>query len=461
MNSTPPLFAIIGHPNEGKSSVVSTLTENDSVAISSTPGETTQSKTFEAKANGETILSFIDTPGFQNPTHCLAWLKESKLSGTAAAKQFIEQFSNQPQYHHDCELLAPLSQGAGVIYVVDVSRPLSQVDLVEMEILRLIGLPRAAIINPKNSNERNLEQWKDAFRKNFNAIRIFNAHNATFTERIELLETLKTIEQDWSPALEAAIKTLKEDWDERRGRSIEIIFGLLEESLVYTRSKLIANEAHTNSEQKKLKDGYREGLAKLEKRAWFDLQNLYRHHKLSINVAEQSILNEDLFSDKTWQAMGLTQSQLAIAAAALGAGIGVGMDALFGGLSFGIFTAAGAAVGGGAALLKGQELSKLKVNRIPLGGLKLTIGPNRNDQFPFILLDRAILFHRATSNWAHAKQTNTLEIETNSKLGASSQWSDQERKQIIRVFVAIKSQKRERIDAQYQQFKEVLRNTLK
>jgi Predicted GTPase len=33
-------FAIVGHPNEGKSSVVSTLAEDDSVRVTPIPGET-------------------------------------------------------------------------------------------------------------------------------------------------------------------------------------------------------------------------------------------------------------------------------------------------------------------------------------------------------------------------------------------------------------------------------------
>lgn len=37
---TIPVFAVIGHPNEGKSSVVATLVENDRIRISPVPGET-------------------------------------------------------------------------------------------------------------------------------------------------------------------------------------------------------------------------------------------------------------------------------------------------------------------------------------------------------------------------------------------------------------------------------------
>ena len=37
---TPPLFAIVGHPNKGKSSIVSTLAQDESVTISPIPGTT-------------------------------------------------------------------------------------------------------------------------------------------------------------------------------------------------------------------------------------------------------------------------------------------------------------------------------------------------------------------------------------------------------------------------------------
>ena len=40
MTSPVPSFAVVGHPNEGKSSVVATLTENDRIRVSPVPGET-------------------------------------------------------------------------------------------------------------------------------------------------------------------------------------------------------------------------------------------------------------------------------------------------------------------------------------------------------------------------------------------------------------------------------------
>ena len=68
---TIPEFAILGHPNEGKSSVLSTLAEDDSVRVSPIPGETTECRSFPVIIDGREVLRFTDTPGFQNPARVL------------------------------------------------------------------------------------------------------------------------------------------------------------------------------------------------------------------------------------------------------------------------------------------------------------------------------------------------------------------------------------------------------
>ena len=35
-----PVFAVVGHPNKGKSSIVATLSQNDAIAIALEPGTT-------------------------------------------------------------------------------------------------------------------------------------------------------------------------------------------------------------------------------------------------------------------------------------------------------------------------------------------------------------------------------------------------------------------------------------
>jgi ribosome biogenesis GTPase A len=75
-----PEFAIVGHPNEGKSAVVSTLAEDDSVRVTPYPGETMECQTFPVIIDGQEIIRFIDTPGFQNPRKTLAWIKNCRES---------------------------------------------------------------------------------------------------------------------------------------------------------------------------------------------------------------------------------------------------------------------------------------------------------------------------------------------------------------------------------------------
>ncbi|MCA1787416.1 MAG: 50S ribosome-binding GTPase, partial [Desulfobacteraceae bacterium] len=62
MTSEPmgvPEFAVLGHPNEGKSSVVSTLAEDDQIRVSPVPGETTVCRTYTVTMDGQDIIRFV------------------------------------------------------------------------------------------------------------------------------------------------------------------------------------------------------------------------------------------------------------------------------------------------------------------------------------------------------------------------------------------------------------------
>ena len=103
-----PEIAIIGHPNEGKSSVLSTLAEDDSVRISSTPGETTECRTFPVIIDGKELLRFTDTPGFQYPQQILEALKTFSGNSEERLSQLREFTRSSPELADDHELLRPL-----------------------------------------------------------------------------------------------------------------------------------------------------------------------------------------------------------------------------------------------------------------------------------------------------------------------------------------------------------------
>ena len=114
MSPTPvPVFAIVGHPNEGKSSVVSTLSEDDSVTITPLPGTTTACRAYPVVIDGEEIIRFVDTPGFQSPKKTLSWFKQYRGPDHRLIPSFISNHHDDPEYGDECKLLTPLSQGAG------------------------------------------------------------------------------------------------------------------------------------------------------------------------------------------------------------------------------------------------------------------------------------------------------------------------------------------------------------
>ena len=426
-----PEFAIVGHPNEGKSAVVSTLAEDDTVRVTPYPGETVECQVFPVVIDGQEIIRFIDTPGFQNPKKTLAWIKRHEDLHERLLESYLKAHAGDPEFRDDVRLMEPVARGAGIIYVVDGSRPLRRVDLVEMEILRLTGRPRMAIINCKEDETAYLDNWKTEFRKHFNATRVFNANRATYAERIELLESLKAIDQDWGTALDTVIVAFKKDWDRRNGRTAEIIGRMLEDCLSFSITRHYTRKSDEASLRAGLEQEFNRSIEKMERKAHERIRRLFKHNIFNFSLPAQSILSEDLFSRKTWQFLGLTPRQLIAAAGMAGGAVGAALDLAAAGLTFGIFTAAGGLIGAGwAALGGGKRLAGAKVVGLDLGGEQIRIGPVQNVQFIYILLDRALIFYSHIINWAHGRRDyppERLAVNGKTRDGFTHRWDERKR----------------------------------
>jgi len=437
-----PEFAIVGHPNEGKSAVVSTLAEDDTVRVTPYPGETLVCQAFPVVIDGNEIIRFIDTPGFQNPKKTLNWMKNYRGDPGRILSAYLETHTGDPDYRDDCRLLEPIDGGAGIIYVVDGSRPVRNVDLAEMEVLRLTGRPRMAIINCKEDETAYLETWKGEFRKHFNAIRVFNANKATYVERIELLESLKGIDQDWGPALERVISAFKEDWQQRNAMAAQVICDLLETSLTYSITRSFTETTSEKSLREKLQKEYASAIEKIEEKAHQKIRKLFKHNIFNYSLPAQSILNETLFSRKTWQFLGLTPLQLIAAAGMAGGAVGAVLDVAAAGLTFGIFTSIGGILGAGwAAFGGGKRLARTKVKGLSLGGEQIQIGPIESVQFAYVLLDRALIYYAHIINWAHGRRDFPSEAQGfkgAAKAGLTFDWDERKRKICQAFFTAMR-----------------------
>ena len=397
-------FAVLGHPNEGKSSVVSTLTEDDQIKVSPVPGETRVSRNYTITIDGKDIIRFVDTPGFQVPRQTFAWFKAFEGDKTKIVSQFIDAFKNDPFFADECELLSPVARGAGIIYVVDGSRPVRDDDLAEMEILRLTGQPRMAIINSKTDQKDYTQDWKLEFRKHFNCIRVFNSNTANFTERIKMLESLKAIDQEWESVLSRVILAFKEDWQKRNRLVTALMIQTIENSLSFSISESITSFSAQDKIKEKLNEKYQAHIKDLENKMFKQIRALFKHHVFEYHLPEYSILKHDLFSKQTWEILGLTKQQLAAAGALIGGTMGAVIDTAFAGHTLGVFTALGGVLGAGSALFGGKKISRKKRAGIRFGGDKLKLGPNKNLQFLYILIDRALIYYSHIINRPHGKR---------------------------------------------------------
>lgn len=425
-----PVFAVIGHPNEGKSSVVATLVENDRIRISPRPGETVQSMTYPVSIDGRDVIAFVDTPGFQNPVQTLGWMRKYKGPESGAVAAFLDEFRDDPGMAHECELLAPVLGGAGIIYVLDASRPLRQVDKAEMEILRLTGRPRMAILNCKTGEEQFLEEWKAELRRHFNMVRTFNALRATFAERLRLLESLRALEQDWEGALGLVVEAFSGDWRRRNAECAALACEFLRTVLGMAETADLPDPARRGEVEAMLAARLEQGFRDQEARLHDQVCRQFRHDRRSFELPEQSVLRQDLFSRTTWTVFGLSRGKLVAAAVAAGGAAGVALDLATLGSSLGLFATVGGAAAGLAALFQGERLVKGRVLGLGIGRRSVQVGPVDTVQWIFVLLDRFLLHYWYVIHWSHAWRGGDflpVPVDEGGKQGFTSAWSREAR----------------------------------
>lgn len=462
-----PVLAIMGHPNAGKSSVVATLTENDRIAIDKRAGTTTTTDEYPVIIDGRTVMMFVDTPGFQNPSDILEWFQahadEPELAGA-----FLAAYGDDPMFSHDCALLRPVADGAGIILVVDGSKRIKEKDRTEMELLRLTGRPRMAILNNLSKFTKHMPAWQDALNKSFNSVREFNAHRATYAERLALLGALKTIDQRWEPMLEETIRAFREDWARRIEQSTDTIVQLMKDALTKRVTRVvkvddIASDDQRDAIQRQLTEALQQALRQLEVDAQQAIRRHFRHNVW--DLPPTSLLAKDLFSEEVEEALGLRQRQLAVAGAAAGAVSGGVIDLGVGGLSFGTGALIGGLVGGALGVLGGAALAKVDIQRT-LGVERFSLGPVTNPRFPFVLLDRIILYAARAMNWAHGRQAadeaapnRVPDRELQRKRGFTESLSAEDHRTLARFFAAARKGKDD--TPHEEQSREIITNILR
>ncbi len=418
-----PRFAVVGHPNKGKSSVVSALTQQDQVAISELSGTTTVAQSFTLNIDGEALYELIDTPGFQRPRQMLECLLHSKPNASErldAIKYFITDQDSSAQtsgrFKDEIELLGPIVNGASIIYVVDGSIPYTPEYEAEMTILQWTGQPRMALINPI-SGEQYVDQWRQALSQYFSLVRTFDPMSVNSEQQRAILAAFEELNPAWKAPLINAQKIIVRHNGHLQEQSAYLIAQYMTEVLSHTIGLPLSADGLRSVTEQTLKKQYQHWLTSKEDQLQRDIKALYAHDVVQTQRLELMLNYPDLFDQGHWYLFGLSRTKLIALAASGGATAGAVLDLGLGGASLLAGTLLGGIGSAAASFYFTEAPEKIRVRNIPMGGKKLLIGPVKNLQFAFVLLGRAVNFQQAISQHSHASRAPVA-------VGESTHWLD-------------------------------------
>ncbi len=276
-----------------------------------------------------------------------------------------------------------------------------------------------------------------------------------------MLDTLASIEQSWKPKLKQAVAILDEQHKKRLGECAEIIVGLLINTLQHREVAGADADLETRREAlgEELKQRFVKSVSDREASGHQQIIELFRHSRIKTESAGTLLFDAGLFSEDTWRAFGLDETQLIYAGAIGGAAAGLSVDVLTAGYTLGAGSAIGGIIGAAGGYIFGKSRPELKVDMpgllaqiglwksLDLTGRAISVGPYTATNFPWILLDRAFGTFFYVINRAHARQDkvtiNSAGVKaTMEEAGISTAcWDDAKRKECEKVFTLIRKNK--------------------
>ena len=435
-----PVFAVVGHPNKGKSSIVSTIAQNDAIAISPRSGTTRETHRYDI-AIGAAGFTLVDTPGFQRPSRALAWLQQHAPSADrreAAVRQFIADAECRRQFPEEVMLLEPIMEGAAILYVVDGSRPYGAEYEAEMEILRWTGQASMALINPIE-NQDHVPEWQQALGQYFKIVRVFNAMQADFEKVVAILEAFSHIREEWQSALADIVGAYREQRATQLKESASLLEALLTRLCTYQVSQKVLSKSQAEGLRGILEKQYFNDMRKIEREHHEALMHLYRYDHLESTIDELP-LEDSLFDTEQWILWGLNRNQLIVAAALAGATTGAMIDAALAGSSVMAGAVGGGLLGAVSAWLRADQIADFRVQGLPLGGYEAHQGPIQNRNFPYVVLGRFLYLSDSLRHRTHAHREK-LQIREGDLSARIKQLGEEQQAGLHRALDRLREQK--------------------
>ena len=324
-----------------------------------------------------------------------------------------------------------------------------------MEILRWTGCQRLAVINKQDDSVSGAD-WKSKLGSFFNLVRTFNAHKATYEERLNILKSLLQIDEGNSHKIQSTIDAIQSEWTGRQETAAEIILEHMQTCLMHEESVSVSrrdcdNEVRKEKEIETLKHQYFKSITKMQLQCFEKLMKLYKHHHIESKEAESIFAEINLEAEETWSKWGLSRNQLALAGGITGVTAGGAIDIGTAGATHGLGALFGGLLGATTTYLKGGALPNFSISLEDMMSpgnsthdneqRKLKVESPDSENYPWILLDAILFQYHAMLERSHGrrdKQTIKVAVPEDSYV---RKMTSAQRNQLTKWFISCKKRK--------------------
>ncbi len=342
----PLKLAVVGHTNVGKTSLLRTLTRDVGFgAISHRPSTTQHVEGARLSVDGEALIELYDTPGFEDAVALYEYIEQlpktaERLDGPELLQRFLNSSEARQRFEQEAKVLRQLLQSDAGFYVIDAREPVLAKYRDELAILTMCGKPLLPVLNFVNSTEQREPAWREVLaRLGLHALVRFDTIAPPQDGEQRLYENLSLVLDSQRPRLQRLIEHNQTQVLVRRKAAYRLIAELLVDVSACRRS------VHPDQLEEAIQDLHRD-VRQREQTCVEALLKLYAFRKDDAQASalplEEGRWGDDLFNPATMKQLGIKVG----GGMAAGAATGVGIDLLTGGLSLGMATVVGAAVGG-------------------------------------------------------------------------------------------------------------------
>ncbi len=404
--------AVVGHTNTGKTSLMRTLTRDETFGeVSDRPATTRHVEGATLLVRGKPAVEFYDTPGLEDSIGLLELLERARPNGGGRVDGIdqIRAFLQSPEadasqsgaFAQEAKALRQMLASDVALYVIDARDRVLGKHRDELEILSRCAKPVVPVLNFTASPEAQISLWRDHLsRANLHAVAEFDTVVLDDQTERRLLEKMRTLLDRHHATLNALIQEREQIRSGLATTSCRIIADVLIDVAAHQVSVPAQDRANVDAAMETLRQRVRER----EQRSVEQLLQLHRFSSDDLAASDLPIQDGkwgvDLFSPAAMKQFGFRTG----GAVAAGAVTGLTIDAMVGGLTLGAATALGAAIGG--ALGVAQSHGKRLVDRLR-GHSELAV----NDVTLKLLVARQVALLHALLRRGHAS-VNPIRVDS-------------------------------------------------